>query len=193
MKGAKPVWLVEVTGNPPQHTGTACAGLLGTLELRGHHTWCHQVAAAKWHPRQPHSPTLGLPLFLEAASFGISALSCAGRAGRCVTQSRIRLSSEAEGWVGGGGVGKEGHRLFQGHRMCDCLLPAPRPPPAGSFPWCPAGCASLHLPGRDSGHAGRAVRFMDTLWAHRPPPGPSFALWEGLRPRSPGDCSRISH
>lgn len=56
MKGARPVWPVEATGNPPQPTGTAALVYwAGALELRGHHTWRHQVAAAKWHPRQPPS------------------------------------------------------------------------------------------------------------------------------------------
>lgn len=36
----------------------------------------------EWHPRQPWSPTLGFPLFLEAASLcNISALPCVGQLG----------------------------------------------------------------------------------------------------------------
>lgn len=162
MKGARPVWPVEATGNPPQPTGTAALVYwAGALELRGHHTWRHQVAAAKWHPRQPPSPPFGLSLFLEAASFYISVLPDAGRAGRCVKQSRIRLSSEGVGWRGGGGGGKgraqtvsrsqdvltassplHSPRLWQLSPVSGrpCLPPAPG---KGFWPWMLFGPAAL--------------------------------------------------
>lgn len=185
MKGARPVWPVEATGNPPQPTGTAALVYwAGALELRGHHTWRHQVAAAKWHPLQPPSPPFGLSLFLEAASFYISVLPDAGRAGRCVKQSRIRLSSEGVGWRGGGGWERKGTDCFKVTGCVDCLLTPAQPAPLAAFPGV--------RPAVPPSSSREGILAVDALRDRCPPSGPSFALWEGPRPRPPGDCSGIS-
>lgn len=186
MKGARPVWPVEATGNPPQPTGTAALVYWAP--------WSSEAithGATKWRRRngirgsRPVSPPFGLSLFLEAASFYISVLPDAGRAGRCVKQSRIRLSSEGVGWRGGGGGWeRKGTDCFKVTGCVDCLLTPAQPAPLAAFPGV--------RPAVPPSGSREGILAVDALRARCPPSGPSFALWEGPRPRPPGDCSGIS-
>lgn len=161
MKGARPVWPVEATGNPPQPTGTAALVYWAP--------WSSEAithGATKWRRRngirgsRPVSPPFGLSLFLEAASFYISVLPDAGRAGRCVKQSRIRLSSEGVGWRGGGGGKGRAQTVSRSQDVLTASSPLHSPrlwqlspvsgrpclPPApgkGFWPWMLFGPAAL--------------------------------------------------
>lgn len=191
MKGARPVWLVEVTGNPP--------------DTQAQPLWCTGRLGA---PRPPHmAPPSGGGGTASAAAAPPHIWTCA--APRSGFVLHFRAARRREGWAlrgtvqnqalqGGGRLGRgqwerKGPDCFTVTGCADRLLPNPRTAPAsGCFLRRPAGrAASLRLPERDSGRAGRAVWFMDAPRARRPPSGPSFALGEG--PRPPGDRSGISH